>query len=151
MIKLLLLLILITSQANSQSKREQYAKDNDNYIPGTQVSLLASPDSYEVGVSYTDILTYGVSFEKNQFDTLNDEKSFYAIYGSLGGEFKRVTVTVKMGGTSLKQKDAEDTTIQFAYGGAIEVRITPSIGVIVGADNVVDTFLYGLCYHFGGK
>lgn len=28
--KLLLLMILITLQANSQSKRQQYAKDNDN-------------------------------------------------------------------------------------------------------------------------
>ncbi len=149
--KLLLLMILITSQANSQSKREQYAKDNDNYYPGTQVSLLASPSSYEIGVSYTDILTYGVSFERTQFDIVNDEKSFYAIYGSLGGEFERVTVTVKIGGTGLKQMYADNTTIQLAYGGAIEVRITPNIGVIVGADNVVDTFLYGLCYHFGAK
>ncbi|HEU4789925.1 MAG TPA: hypothetical protein VFS71_09580, partial [Flavobacterium sp.] len=127
--KLLLLMILITSQANSQSKREQYAKDNDNYYPGTQVSLLAASDSYEIGVSYTDILTYGVSFERTQFDTVNDEKSFYAIYGTLGGEYKRVTVTVKMGGTSLKQMNAENTTIQFAYGGALEVRIRPNIGI----------------------
>ena len=149
--KFLLLLVLITSQANSQSKREQYAKDNDNYNPGTQVSFLASSNTYEVGVSYTDILKYGVSFEKTQFDKVNDQKSFYAIYGSLGGEFKRITVTVKLGGTSLKQMNSEHTTIQFAYGGAIEVRITPNIGVIVGADNVVDTFLYGLCYHFGKK
>lgn len=41
--KLLLLMILITLQANSQSKRQQYAKDNDNYYPDTQFSLLASP------------------------------------------------------------------------------------------------------------
>jgi hypothetical protein len=149
--KLLLLMILITSQVYSQSKREQYAKDNDNYFPGTQVSLLASPDCYEIGVSYTDILTYGVSFERAQFDIVNDEKSFYALYGSLGGEFERVTVTVKIGGTSLKQMNAENTTIQLAYGGSLEVRITPNIGIIVGADNVVDTFLYGLCYHFGEK
>lgn len=149
--KLLLLMVLITSYANSQSKREQYAKDNNNYHPGTQVSLLASPSSYEIGVSYTDILTYGVSFERTQFDIVNDEKSFYAIYGSLGGEFERVTVTVKIGGSSLKQMYAENTTIQLAYGGALEVRITPNIGVLVGADNVVDTFLYGLCYHFGEK
>lgn len=149
--KLLLLMILITSQAYSQSKREQYAKDNDNYFPGTQVSLLASPDSYEIGVSYTDILTYGVSFERTQFDIVNDEKSFYALYGSLGGEFERVTITVKIGGTSLKQMYAENTTIHLAYGGSLEVRITPNIGIIVGADNVVDTFLYGLCYHFGEK
>lgn len=144
-------MVLITSQAYSQSSREQYAKDNDNYFPGTQVSLLASPDSYEIGLSYTDILTYGVSFERTQFDIVNDEKAFYAIYGSLGGEFERVTVTVKIGGTSLKQMNTENTTIQLAYGGALEVRITPNIGIIVGADNVVDTFLYGLCYHFGEK
>ena len=72
-------------------------------------------------------------------------------YQLVTGEFKRITVAVKIGGTSLKQMYDANTTIQLAYGGAIEVRITPNIGVVVGADNVVDTFLYGLCYHFGGK
>jgi hypothetical protein len=53
-----------------------------------------------------------------------------------------ILVTVKIGGTCLKQIYTENTSIQLAYGGAKEVRITPNIGVIVGADNVVDTFLY---------
>jgi hypothetical protein len=108
-------MILITLQANSQSKREQYAKDNNNYTPSTEVSLLASPSSCEIGVSYTDILTYRASFEKTQFDIVNDEKSFYTIYGSLGGEFERITVTVKIDVTSLKQMYAKNTTILLTY------------------------------------
>ena len=57
----------------------------------------------------------------------------------------------KISGTNLKQINNENTTIQLAYGESLEVRITSNIGDIVGVDNVVDTFLYGLCYHFGEK
>lgn len=151
---LLLLLLLIGTTVSAQFSnltKEQYAENVDNYKPGSQVFVMLGKNTWEVGYSYTDILTWGASFERTQFDSVNNQKPFYAIYGSIGGEFERVTITVKMGATRLQQMGATEQTIHFTYGGSFEYRVTPNIGLAIGSDSTCDTVLYGLVYHIGEK
>jgi hypothetical protein len=151
--KVFLLLGLISLCANAQfnQTREQYADNVGNWRPGTQVSLMVGKNTAEVGVSYTDILTWGASFEVIKNDLVNDQKPFYALYGSLGGEFENVTITIKCGVTSLKQIESIERTTHFVYGGSFEYRIVPNIGIVVGSDSACDTLLGGVVYHFGEK
>lgn len=83
------------------------------------------------------------------------KKPFYELYGSIDGEFDRVTITVKMGVTSLKQMDSLERTTQIVYGGTfeyrVEYRVVPNLGIVVGSDSVCDTLLGGLVYHFEEK
>lgn len=154
--KIFLLLSLISLCANAQFRsdltREQYAENVDNYKPGHQVSVLASTqNAWEVGYSYTDILTWGASLESVKRDNVNNSNPFYALYGSIGGEFERVTITIKLGATRLQQLGATDQTIHFAYGGSFEYRVIPNLGVVVGSDTVCDCLLAGVNIHFGEK
>jgi hypothetical protein len=153
--KLILLLLFIGVSANAQFRsnltREQYADNVDNYKPGSQVTLMVGKNTAEVAFSYTDILTWGGSVEVIQNDMVNDKKPFYALYGSIGGEFDRVTITVKMGVTSLKQMDSLERTTHIVYGGSFEYRVVPNLGIVVGSDSACDTLLGGLVYHFGEK
>ena len=96
-------------------------------------------------------ITWGGSVEVIQNDMVNDKKPFYALYGSIGGEFDRVTITVKMGVTSLKQMDSLERTTHIVYGGSFEYRVVPNLGIVVGSDSACDTLLCGLVYHFGEK
>ncbi len=151
--KLLILFVLIGATANAQfnETREQYAENVGNYKPSSQVSLLVGKNTWEVGYSYTDILTWGVSFERTQFDNVNNQKPFYAVYGSIGGEFERVTITVKAGATQLKQIGSNVTTQHFTYGGSFEYRVIPNLGIVVGSDSTCDCLLMGVNVHFGKK
>ena len=51
------------------------------------------------------------------------------LYGSIDGEFDRVTITIKMGVTSLKQMDSLERTTQIVYGGSFEYRVVPNLGL----------------------
>lgn len=156
-IKLLCLLMLFASSAYSQfnkAKSEKYAYENDNFTPGFQASVLVGNRSYEVDLSYTDILTYGIAIERTQdkgSNGANGGKPFYAYYATFGGEFERITLTVKLGSCTLQQIGADYKSTHFVYGGSIEYRITPNIGIIVSADKVAMSPLGGITYHFGEK
>lgn len=154
--KIFLLLGLFSLCANAQFRsnqtREQYADSVDNYKPGNQVSVLVSTqNAWEVGYSYTDIITWGASFESIQYDSVNNKKPYYAVYGSIGGEFERVTITVKGGATRLQQLGATEQTIHFVLGGSFEYRVTPNLGIVIGSDSACDCLLGGVNIHFGDK
>jgi hypothetical protein len=154
--KIFLLLGLISLCANAQFRshltREQYAENVDNYKPGHQVSVLVgNPNTIELGYSYTDILTWGASFESVKRDNVNNSNPFYAGYVSIGGEFERVTITVKGGASRLQQQGANEQTIHFVYGGSFEYRVIPNLGVVVGSDRACDCLLLGVNIHFGNK
>jgi hypothetical protein len=154
--KIFLLLSLISLCANAQFRsnltREQYAENVDNYKPGSQVSVLVgTKNTWEVGYSYTDIMTWGASFERTQSDKVNNQKPYYAVYGSIGGEFERVTITIKLGATQLQQMGATEQTIHFTYGGSFEYRIIPNLGIVIGSDSTCDCLLGGVNIHFGEK
>jgi hypothetical protein len=154
--KLLLLLLFIGLSANAQFlrsnlTREQYAENVDNYKPGSQVSVLLGKNTVELAYSYTDIITWGGSIERIQKDIVNDQKPFYAFFGSLGGEFEDVTITVKMGVATLKKMGSTENTTNFVYGGSFEYRVIPNLGIVIGSDSACDTLLTGLVYHFGDK
>ncbi len=149
-IYLLILLFSITVQAQ-YSARELYAENVGNYKPGSQLSLLVGKNSWEIGYSYTDIFTWGASFERTQDDRVNDQKPFYALYGSVGAEFGRITVTIKSGAVKLQQMGSDEQTIHFTYGGSLEYRIIPNLGIVVGSDVTVDNILLGINIHLGDK
>jgi hypothetical protein len=151
--KVFLLLGLISLCANAQfnQTREQYADNVGNWRPGTQASLMVGKNTVEVGISYTDIITWGGSFEVIKNELINDNKPFYALFGSMGGEFENVTITIKIGVTQLKQIESLERTTHFVYGGSFEYRIIPNLGIVVGSDSACDTFIGGLVYHFGEK
>lgn len=154
--KLVLLLSLFSFCANAQFRskytREQFAEMSDNYKPGSQVSVLVgNPNTIELGYSYTDLLTWGVSVESIKRDNVNNANQFYAGYLSIGGEFERVTITVKGGATRLQQQNATEQTIHFVYGGSVEYRVIPNLGVVVGSDRACDCLLMGVNVHFGRK
>ena len=155
--KLLLLLLFIGVSTNAQFRsnltKEQYTDNVDNYKPDSQV--ISGKNTTNLAFSYTDILTWGGSVEVIKNDIVNDKKPFYELYGSIDGEFDRVTITVKMGVTSLKQMDSLERTTQIVYGGTfeyrVEYRVVPNLGIVVGSDSVCDTLLGGLVYHFEEK
>lgn len=151
--KIFLLLSLISLCANAQfnQTREQYANDVGNWRPGSQVSLMVGKNTAEIGFSYTDIITWGGSFEVIKNDLVNDQKPFYALFGSIGGEFENVTITIKLGVASLKQMESLERTTHFVYGGSFEYRVIPNLGIVIGSDSACDTLLGGLVYHFGEK
>ena len=148
---LLLGLISLSANAHSNQTREQYADNVGNWKPSSQVSLMVGKNTVEVGYSYTDILTWGGSFEVIQNDLVNDQKPFYALFGSLGGEFENVTITIKLGATKLKQMGATEQTIHFTYGGSFEYRVIPNLGIVIGSDSTCDCLLGGVNIHFGEK
>lgn len=152
--KLLLALVFIGVSANAQfnQTREQYADNVGNYRPGIQASFLTDGSrTFEVGVSYTDILTFGGSIERTQSNVTNNQEPFYGVFGSIGGEFERVTITVKGGVTNLQQMGATERTTHIVFGGSFEYRILPNIGLIIGSDSLCDRLLLGVAYHFGEK
>jgi len=154
--KILLLAILIgtsaTAQFRSDKTREQYAEETGNYAPGSQVSLLVGlPNTFELGYSYTDILTWGASIESIKRSNVNNANPFYAGYLSIGGEFERVTITVKGGATRLQQQGATEQTIHFVYGGSFEYRLIPNLGIVIGSDRACDCLLMGINVHIGRK
>jgi hypothetical protein len=151
--RLLFLSLLVSASVSAQfnQTREQYADNVGNWKPGTQVSLMVGKNSAEVGFSYTDIITWGGSLEVIQNDLVNDKKPFYALYGSIGGEFENVTITIKVGATNLKQMESLERTTHFVYGGSFEYRVVPKLGIVIGSDSACDTLLGGLVYHFGEK
>lgn len=154
--KILLLAILIGTSASAQFRsnltREQYAENVDNYKPGSQVSLMVGlPNTFELGYSYTDILTWGASIESVKRSNVNNANPFYAGYVSIGGEFERVTITVKGGATRLQQQGATEQTIHFVYGGSFEYRVIPNLGLMVGSDRACDCLLFGVNLHLGTK
>ena len=150
-----LLLNLISLSANAQFRsdltREQYAYNVGNYKPSGQVSLLIGKNTWEVGYSYTDIFTWGVSFERTQSNNVNNQKPYYAVFGSIGGEFERVTITIKLGATKLKQINSDRQTIHFTYGGSFEYRVIPNLGIVIGSDSTCDCLLTGINIHLGEK
>lgn len=147
----IILLVGMTANAQFNQTRDEYAKSVGNYKPSSQVSLLVGKNTWEVGYSYTDILTWGLSFERTQFDNVNNQKPFYALYGSIGAEFSDVTITIKAGGTKLQQMNSDKQTTHFSYGGSFEYRVIPNLGVVVGSDATCDCLLVGVNVHFGEK
>lgn len=144
----LIALFVVSCNSSSQMNRSSYARSVGNYEPTIQTTTLLSKNSVEVGVSYTDIVTFGAAVQVAQFNELNDGKAFYTGYATCGSEFERITITAKIGATKVKKLAQDKAEFSIEWGGSIEYRIIPQLGVVVGSDSVCDNLLLGVSYHF---
>lgn len=144
----LIALFVLSCSSYSQTARDNYARANGNYMPTIQSTILFSKNSVEVGASYTDVIVFGAALQVAQFDNLNDGRSFCVGYATFGGEFERVTITSKIGATKLKKQNQSTSEFSVEWGGSIEYRVIPQLGIVVGSDSVCNNLLLGVSYHF---